>query len=71
VIDVAVLDTIKKNSGGDPGGENYIGTLENKGVRMSPFHEFDSQIDAGLKSELDALAADIASGTVKVADYLK
>jgi basic membrane protein A and related proteins len=71
VIDVAVLDTINKNAGGDKGGENFIGTLENKGVRLSPFHDFDTQIDAGLKTEIDQLSADIASGTVKVADYLK
>ena len=34
VIDVAVLDLIKKNSGGDTGGENYIGTLANNGVGL-------------------------------------
>ncbi len=41
-IDVSVLDTFNKNQGGDLGGENYIGTLENKGVSISPFHDFDS-----------------------------
>lgn len=71
VIDVAVLDTIKKNAAGDMGGENYVGTLANKGVALSPFHEFDSQISADLKAEIAALGAEIAAGTVKVADYLK
>jgi basic membrane protein A len=71
VIDVAVLDTFNKNAGGDTGGENYIGTLANKGVRLSAFHEFDSQISAELKSEIEALSAGIADGSVKVADYLK
>ena len=71
VIDVAVLETFNKNSGGDMGGENFVGTLENKGVRISPFHEFDSQISAELKSEIDALSAAIADGSVKVSDYLK
>ncbi len=71
VIDVAVLDAIKKNAGGDTGGENYIGTLANQGVAISPFHDFDSQISAELKSEIAALSADIAAGTVKVSDYLK
>ena len=55
VIDVAVLDVINKNFGGDTGGENYIGTLANKGVALSPFHDFDSQISAELKAELEAL----------------
>ena len=71
VIDVAVLDTFNKNSGGDMGGENFVGTLENKGVRISPFHEFEDDISAELKTELGELETAIAGGTVKVADYLK
>ena len=71
VIDVAVLDQIKKNAGGDTGGENYIGTLANTGVALSPFHDFDAQISPELKAGIDALKAEIAAGTVKVADYLK
>lgn len=71
VIDVAVVETFNKNSGGDMGGENFVGTLENKGVRISPFHEFEDDISAELKTELGELEAAIAGGTVKVADYLK
>jgi basic membrane protein A and related proteins len=70
-IDVAVFDTIRKNQGGDKGGENYLGTLANGGVAISPFHELDSQIPAELKAEVDQLAKDIASGAIKIADYLK
>lgn len=70
-IDVAVFDTIKKNAGGDMGGENYVGTLANEGVAISPFHDLDAQVPAELKAEVEQLAVDIASGTVKVADYLK
>jgi basic membrane protein A len=70
-IDVAVLATIKKNAGGDMGGENFVGTLANGGVAISPFHDLDAQVPAELKAEVDQLAKDIAAGTVKVADYLK
>ena len=70
-IDVAVLETIKKNAGGDMGGENFLGTLKNKGVLISPFHDLASAVPADLKAEVDQLSADIASGTVKIADYLK
>ena len=70
-IDVAVLDVIRKNAGGDMGGENYIGTLANGGVAISPFHDLDSQIPADLKAEVEQLSADNASGAVKVAGYLK
>ena len=70
-IDVAVLETIKKTSGGDTGGENFVGTLANGGVAISPFHELDAEVSAELKAEVEKLAADIAAGTVKIADYLK
>lgn len=70
VIDVAVVDTIKKNSGGDPGGEDYTGTLANGGVRLSAFHDFDSVFSAELKAEISALSDAIASGTIKVCTYL-
>ena len=70
-IDVAVLETFKKNAGGDTGGENFLGTLANGGVVMSPFHELDSLVPADVKTEVQQLQADIASGTVKVSDYLK
>ena len=69
-IDVSVLDVINKNAGGDLGGEDYSGTLANGGVLLSPFHDFDAKISAALKSELDALKAQIVAGTIKVCTYL-
>jgi basic membrane protein A and related proteins len=71
VIDVAVLETIKKNAGGDLGGENFVGTLANGGVRIAPFHDLDDQVSDELKAEIEALSDEIADGTVKIADYLK
>ncbi len=70
-IDVSVLDVIKKNAGGDLGGEDYEGTLANGGVILAPFHNFDSQIPQALKDEIKALAAAISGGSVKVCSYLK
>ena len=70
-IDVAVLETIRKNEGGDMGGENYIGTLANDGVAISPFHDLDAAVPADLKAQVEKLEADIASGAIKVSDYLK
>ena len=71
VIDVAVLDTINKNAGGDMGGENYLGTLANKGVRISDYHDFASVIPQALQDEVTALSDEIASGTVSIKDYFK
>ena len=44
----------------------YLGTLENNGVSLAPYNQFDGKIDAGLKAEVDKLKTDIISGTVKV-----
>ena len=44
----------------------YLGTLENNGVSLAPYNQFDSKIDAGLKAEVDKLKTDIIAGTVKV-----
>jgi basic membrane protein A and related proteins len=68
-IDVAVLETIKKNAGGDMGGENFLGTLANGGVGISPFHDLESQVPAELKAAVDKLAQDIASGAIDINAY--
>ena len=44
----------------------YLGTLENNGVSLAPYNQFDSKVDAGLKAEVDKLKQDIIAGTVKV-----
>ncbi|WP_290857836.1 BMP family ABC transporter substrate-binding protein [Hamadaea sp.] len=42
------------------------GTLQNNGVSLAPYHEFDTKIDATLKAEIDKLKADIIAGTITV-----
>lgn len=44
----------------------YLGTLENDGVSLAPYNQFDSKVDATLKAEVDKLKSDIISGAVKV-----
>jgi len=44
----------------------YVGTLENEGVALAPFHDFDSKVSDDMKSELDQIKADIVSGKIKV-----
>ena len=65
-MDVAVLNAIKSAKDGSFSNEPYVGTLENDGTGLAPFHDFDSKVPAELKSELDALKADIISGKIKI-----
>lgn len=62
----AVETVIKEDKDGKFSKTPYVGTLANGGVALAPFHDFDSKIDAGTKSELDQLKKDIISGAVKV-----
>lgn len=65
-MDLAVTDAIKASKDGSFSNEAYVGTLENDGTGLAPFHDFDSKVPADLKSEIDAIKADIISGTITI-----
>src|ERR671916_3326826 len=65
-LDVAVKDAIKAAQDGSFDNKPYVGTLENDGTGLSPYHDFDSKIPADLKTELDTLRADIIGGKIKI-----
>ncbi|WP_213453040.1 BMP family lipoprotein [Rhizomonospora bruguierae] len=64
----AVKDALLKAAGGSKltADQGTIGTLENNGVSIAPYHDFDSKVPAELKAEVDKLKQDIIAGTVKV-----
>ncbi|MFV2011501.1 MULTISPECIES: BMP family lipoprotein [unclassified Micromonospora] len=47
----------------DPG---YLGNLENNGVSLAPYNEFDDRVSDELKAEVEQLKADIIAGTIEV-----
>ncbi|MFV0407388.1 MAG: BMP family ABC transporter substrate-binding protein [Propioniciclava sp.] len=65
-MDVAVFEAIKASVEDNFTNEAYLGTLENEGVYLAPFHDFDATISAETKSEIEKLQADIIAGTVTV-----
>lgn len=48
----------------------YIGTLENDGVGIAPFHNFESKVPSDLAGKLDEIKAGIIDGSIKVNSYL-
>lgn len=50
--------------------EPYVGTLENDGVGIAPFHNFEDQVSESLQSELDEVRAGIIDGSIPVTSYL-
>ncbi|MFC7403119.1 BMP family protein [Citricoccus sp. GCM10030269] len=66
----AVKDVIETDLAGEFDGEPYVGTLENGGVDLAPFHDFDSEVSDEMKSELDEIKAGIIDGSIEVdSDY--
>ena len=63
-MDVAVFEAIKSAQEGNFSSDPYVGTLENEGVSLAPFHDFESKMPEGLQSELDQIKADIISGAI-------
>ena len=69
-IDVSVLNFFDQVEGGYLGGTDYSGTLANGGVLLSPYHDYDSQIPADLKAEIDQLKTDVTKGVITVCRFL-
>jgi basic membrane protein A and related proteins len=64
-IQTAVKNAVTTASNGSFKGGNYIGTLANGGVALSPFHDFASKVPSKLQSELKTVKAGIISGSIK------
>ena len=65
-LDVSVTDAIKSAKDGSFDNSPYVGTLDNGGTGLAPYHDFDAKVPAQLKSEVDALKADVISGKIKI-----
>jgi basic membrane protein A len=63
-MDPATFNMVKSVIDGTFVGGNYVGTLADQGVEISPFHDFDAAVPADLKAELDAIRAGIITGTI-------
>lgn len=61
---IAVRDAIKMAVEGKFQGGTYVGTLKNGGVGIAPFHEFDDDVPASLKAELEEVKKGIIDGTI-------
>ena len=65
-MDVAVEQSIKDGLDGTFKGGIYSGTLQNDGVGIAPFHDFDSKVSADVKSQLDTIKQGIEDGSISV-----
>lgn len=70
-MDVAVFTAIEQAQDGSFTGGIYQGTLENGGVDIAPYHEFEDDVPQALKDAIEELRAGIIAGDIPVtsADY--
>ncbi len=65
-IAVAVETAVTEAAGGSFSNEPFIGTLENEGVGIAPFHDFEDQVPQELKDEVEQIRQQIVSGEITV-----
>ncbi len=62
----AVYDTIEQSVNGKFSNEPYIGTLENGGVSIAEFHDWDANVSDEVKKGVDEIKQQIIDGTLDV-----
>jgi basic membrane protein A len=65
-ISNAVQDTIAEDVNGNFSAEPYVGTLENEGVGLAPYHDFEGDVPAELDERIQELREQIISGELTV-----
>jgi basic membrane protein A len=66
-IQAAVKTAVLSAQSGSFKGGDYIGTLANGGVVLSPFHDFASKVPSALQSELKTVQTGIENGSIATA----
>lgn len=69
-IDVAVEEAVTEAGNGEFDAAPYVGTLENEGVGIAPFHDWEDRVPAELASAVEDLKASIIAGDITVESYL-
>jgi basic membrane protein A len=66
-MSTGVQTVVEEAAAGEFSNEPYVGTLENGGVGLAPFHDFEGSVDPELQSQLDEVEAAIIAGEIEVA----
>ena len=63
-MNITTKGAIQQAMEGTFAGGVIVGTLENGGVGLAPFHDADSLVPAELKAELETISAEIIAGNI-------
>jgi basic membrane protein A and related proteins len=67
-MDVAVYTAIEEALNDEFEGGLYTGTLENEGVDLAPFHEFEDTVPDDVKTAVDEIRQQIIDGEITVGE---
>ncbi|MDN5660492.1 MAG: BMP family ABC transporter substrate-binding protein [Brevibacterium aurantiacum] len=62
----AVEDTVSEAQKDNFSSEPYVGTLENEGVGLAPYHDFDDKVPEDVKKDVETLKKQIIDGSLTV-----
>jgi basic membrane protein A len=62
----AVVEIVDSSMKDEFTNDPFIGTLENGGVDIAPFHDLEDRVPAELSAEIDQLREDIIAGTLEI-----
>ncbi|HST73049.1 MAG TPA: BMP family ABC transporter substrate-binding protein [Kocuria rosea] len=65
-MSTSVQDVVETAAGGQFDNTPYVGTLENEGVGIAPFHDQQEAVGEELAAEVEQLRQDIIAGTITV-----
>ena len=65
-VDVAVYNYLKTVADGSVRAGTSTGTLQNGGVGLAPFHDWDSRIPADLKARIQQASDGIKNGSITI-----
>jgi basic membrane protein A len=65
-VAVATQEVVEQAAAGKFEAGTYVGTLENEGVGLGAFHEWEDRVPAELKEELEEVEQQIVAGEIEV-----
>ncbi|MGH2803133.1 MAG: BMP family ABC transporter substrate-binding protein, partial [Thermoleophilaceae bacterium] len=57
---------VEEAAAGEFESGTYVGTLENEGVGLAPFHEFEDDVPPELAQEVEEVTQQIIDGEIEV-----
>ena len=68
-IDNSVFQAVERGLNGEPPQATFLSNLENEGVGIAPFHDYEDQIDQEVKDTIAEMQQMIIDGELKPSDY--